>query len=412
MSARVTPRSVEEQLVELTRGVVELHQLAELRERLALGRPLRVKAGFDPTRPDLHLGHTVLIQKMRAFQDLGHQVIFLIGDFTAMVGDPTGQNDLRPRLTREQVLDAAATYQEQVFKILDRDRTEVRFNSEWLAALSLEAMIELAAKRTVARTLERRDFRARLEAQRDIYLHELLYPLLQGYDSVALECDVELGGTDQLFNLLVGRDLMQRYGQKPQIVLTTPILEGIDARLQDGQVVGKKMSKSADNYIGLTDPPLDMYRKCMQIDDGVIFRFFELLSSRSSEEIRTLREREQPLEAKALFASEMVARFHGAAAAAQAQENFRLSYLSTGVPDDTPEIALTTEGSSLLLAKALSAASLVASTSEGRRLISQGGVEVDGQRVSDQHQQLERGHRYLVRVGSKKRRFCYIRVTP
>ncbi|HMA95279.1 MAG TPA: tyrosine--tRNA ligase, partial [Polyangiaceae bacterium] len=266
------------QVSELARGTVEIHHLDELRRRIASGRPLRVKTGFDPTRPDLHLGHTVLLNKMRQFQDFGHEVIFLIGDFTAMLGDPTGQNEARPRLTRDQVMAAAETYQEQAFMILDRARTTVRYNSEWLSKMSLEQVLELAAKRTLARTLERRDFRERFESQRDVYLHEFFYPLLQGYDSVELQADIELGGTDQLFNLMVGRDLQQRYGQLPQMVLTVPILEGLDAKVVDGQVVGKKMSKSADNYIGVKEPPLDQYRKCMQIDDSVIWRFFELLS--------------------------------------------------------------------------------------------------------------------------------------
>ncbi len=403
--------SVDEQLAELTRGVVDLHQLEELKERLASGRPLKVKAGFDPTRPDLHLGHTVLMQKMRQFQDFGHEVIFLIGDTTAMVGDPTGQNEMRPRLTAEQVRQAAETYTEQAFQILDRDKTTVRYNSEWLASMSLEKMIELAARRTVARTLERRDFKERFEAQKDIYIHELMYPLLQGYDSVALEADVELGGTDQLFNLMVGRDLMHRYGLSPQIVMTTPILEGIDARIEAGRIVGKKMSKSADNYIGLTEAPLEMYRKCMQIGDDVIWRFYELLSAKSAREIAELRQGGDPLAAKRAFAAEIVTRFHGTEAADGAARNFAGTYLSHGVPDDTPEVDVATAGDTLWLAKALSAAKLVASTSEGKRLILQGGVEVDGQRVTDGQHQLERGGRYLVRVGSKKRRFCYIRVT-
>lgn len=402
--------SPEQQLAELTRGVVDLHQRAELAERLQSGRPLVVKAGFDPTRPDLHLGHTVLMRKMRQFQDFGHRVVFLIGDFTAMVGDPTGQNEMRPRLTRADVLEAAKTYQDQAFKVLDRDRTEVRYNSEWLAELKLDQLIELAAKRTVARTLERRDFRERMETHRDIYIHEMLYPLLQGYDSVVLEADVELGGTDQLFNLLVGRDLMQRYGQAPQIVMTTPILEGIDARLEDGQVVGKKMSKSADNYVGLTDPPLEMFRKCMQIDDAVIWRFYELLSALGQEEIAELRAANEPLRAKSRFSFEMVERFHGVEAARSAEQTFRATYLGDGVPEVVPEVEIPTEGPSLLLAKALSAARLVPSTSEGRRLITQGGVEVDGERVTDGQHQLSRGTSYLVRVGSKRRRFCRIRV--
>lgn len=402
---------VETQLRELTRGVVELHQLEELKNRLASGRPLRVKAGFDPTRPDLHLGHTVLMQKMRQFQDFGHQVLFLIGDFTAMVGDPTGQNDARPRLTREQVLEAAKSYQEQAFKVLDRERTQVVYNSAWLAGMTLEHVVELAAKRTVARTMERRDFKERFENQRDIWLHELFYPMLQGYDSVELEADVELGGTDQLFNLMVGRDLMQRYGKRPQIVMTTPILEGTDARFENGVLVGKKMSKSADNYIGLTEPPLEMYRKCMQIGDDVIFRFFELLSARSAEEIAALRA-QGPLVAKASFAAEIVTRFHDAAAAEEAKRGFEGSYLKSGVPEDVPERTFPAEGETLWLAKALLLAGLVSSTSDGRRQIEQGAVQLDSVRVNDPKHQLARGSRTLVRVGSKQRKFCWIVVEP
>jgi tyrosyl-tRNA synthetase len=405
-------RSAEEQLVELTRGVVDIHQLAELRERLAEGRPLKIKAGFDPTRPDLHLGHTVLIQKMRQFQDLGHQVIFLIGDFTAMIGDPTGQNEMRPRLSRDQVLDAASTYEAQAFKILDRSRTLVRFNSEWLGSMSLDRFIELAARRTVARTLERRDFRERLDGEKDIYLHELLYPLVQGYDSVALDSDVELGGTDQLFNLMVGRDLMRSFGKRPQIVMTTPLLEGLDAAVADGKIVGKKMSKSADNAIGLTEPPLEIFRKCMQIHDEVVWRYYELLSSRSSAEIAELRARNDPLTAKAEFGREIVARFHDDQSADEALAAFRRQYLSDGVPEDVTHVEVPTEGPSLLLAKGLSVAGLVSSTSEAKRLIAQGGVEVDGQRVIDEKHQLDTGKRYLVRVGSKKRRFCYLHPIP
>jgi tyrosyl-tRNA synthetase len=401
-------RSAEQQLPELTRGVVEIHQADELRDRLAEGRPLRIKAGFDPTRPDLHVGHTVLIQKMRQFQELGHEVIFLIGDFTAMIGDPTGQNEMRPRLTREQVALAARTYEAQAFKILDRSATVVRFNSEWLSALPLDQLIGLAARRTVARTLERRDFRERLDADKDIYLHELLYPVLQGYDSVELECDVELGGTDQLFNLMVGRDLMRSYGKRPQIVMTTPLLEGIDATVENGRIVGKKMSKSADNVIGLTEPPLEMFRKCMQIGDEVVLRFYELLSARSRVEIEELRSRNDPIGLKAEFGRELVTRFHDARAADEAMTAFRRQYLGDGVPDDIPEVEVPTEGERLLLAKGISVAGLVPSTSEAKRLIAQGGVEVDGARVSDDKHLLDKGKRYLVRVGSKKRRFCYI----
>lgn len=410
MLDRVAVSSPEQQHAELLRGVVDVHQSAELLERLKSGRPLVVKAGFDPTRPDLHFGHTVLLRKMRQFQDFGHRIVFLIGDFTAMVGDPTGQNEMRPRLTREEVLDAAKTYQDQAFKVLDRDRTLVRYNSEWLSPLTLDKVIELAAKRTVARTLERRDFKERLETHRDIYIHEMLYPLLQAYDSVVLEADVELGGTDQLFNLMVGRDLMQRYGQSPQIVMTTPILEGLDARLEGDRIVGKKMSKSADNYIGLTEPPLEMYRKCMQIDDRVIWRFYELLSARTKPEIEALQGAGDPLAAKRQFALEMVAQYHGGAAAEGADATFRASYLGSAVPADVREVEVATEGASLLLAKALSVVELVSSTSEGRRMIVQGGVEVDGARVTDGQHQLARGGTYLVRVGSKQRKFCRIRV--
>src|SRR5262245_50308142 len=284
---------VAEQMAVITRGAVDLHVPKELEERLEesrkTGKPLRVKAGFDPTRPDLHIGHAVLMAKMRQFQDLGHQVILLVGEFTAMVGDPTGKNELRPRLSREEVRTSAATYTEQAFKILDKSQTEIRSNSEWLDELRPTEVVELMAKMTVSRMLERKDFGQRYEEGRPIYQHEFLYPLLQGYDSVALKCDIELGGSDQLFNLLVGRDIMPRYGQTAQMVLTTPLLEGTDAKIEHGVVLGKKMSKSADNYIALTEPPIVMFRKVMQIDDDVIFRYFELLSARSSAEIAELK---------------------------------------------------------------------------------------------------------------------------
>jgi len=398
------------QLAELTRGIVDIHQLEELRSRLSQNRPLRIKAGFDPTRPDLHLGHTVLLRKMRQFQEFGHEILFIIGDFTAMLGDPTGQNEARPRLTRAQVMEAAETYQEQAFTILDRETTTVLHNSDWLAKLSLEQVLELAAKRTLARTLERRDFRERYESQRDVYLHEFFYPLLQGFDSIQIEADVELGGTDQLFNLMVGRDLQQRFSQPPQIVMTVPILEGLDAKLVNGNIVGKKMSKSADNYIGVKEPGLAQYRKCMQIDDGVIWRFYELLSSRSQTEIEELKRRGDPLAAKALFAFEIVERFHDRDAAVAAEQSFKSAYLADGLPQDMPESELTAEGETIWLPKALAAAKLVASSSEGKRLVLQGGVEVDGQRVTEERFSLSKGQRYLIRVGSKNRRFCYITV--
>jgi tyrosyl-tRNA synthetase len=401
-----------EQLAILTRGVVDLVQGNDLEKRLATGKPLRVKAGFDPTRPDLHLGHTVLMQKMRQFQDLGHTVIFLVGDYTAMVGDPTGQNDARPRLTQKEVLEAAVTYQEQAFKVLDKAKTEVRYNSEWLSRFSPLEFIELAAKMTVARMLERDDFAKRFAEHRPIHTHEFLYPLLQGYDSVALEADIELGGTDQLFNLMVGRDLMPRYGQTAQMVLTMPLLEGTDARMEEGRVVGAKMSKSKDNYIGITEAPIVMFRKVMQIDDAVIWRYYDLLSSRSTEEIASLRadvERgKSPLEIKALFAREVIGRFHSPEAALAAQHEFESTYTKHGVPDQVAEIRVQTEGPTLWIAKALSLAGLVKTTSEGKRLVEQGGVEVDGQRIVDPQHQLASGGRYLVRAGSKNRRFANI----
>ncbi|MEO6418385.1 MAG: tyrosine--tRNA ligase, partial [Polyangiaceae bacterium] len=314
---------VSEQLALLTRGIVDLHVKSELEERLEAsrktGKPLRVKAGFDPTRPDLHIGHAVLLAKMRQFQDLGHTAILLVGDFTAMVGDPTGNSDLRPRLTREDVEESAKTYTDQAFKVLDEKTVVIHKNSEWLDALSPGELIELMAKSTVSRMLERNDFAQRFADHRPIYQHEFLYPLLQGYDSVALDCDLELGGTDQLFNLLVGRDLMSKYGQRPQMVITTPLLEGIDAKVENGVVIGAKMSKSAENYIALTEPPLTMHRKVMQIDDEVIFRYFELLSSKSNDEIAKLKADKvggrHPKEIKAIFARELIARFHDDAAA-------------------------------------------------------------------------------------------------
>jgi tyrosyl-tRNA synthetase len=406
-----------EQLALLERGVVDFHVRAELAQRLeesrAAGKPLRVKAGFDPTRPDLHIGHTVLLQKMRQFQDLGHTAVFVVGDFTALVGDPTGVSESRPRLTRDEVQRAAETYLAQAFLVLDRDRTEVTRNSEWLDRLTPTDTIELMAKHTVSRMLERRDFAVRFEEHRPIHMHEFLYPLLQAYDSVHLENDVELGGTDQLFNLLVGRDLMPRYGKRPQIVMTTPILEGIDARVENGAVVGKKMSKSADNYIGLQEEPASMYRKAMQIDDQVIFRFFELLSSRSNEEIAALKQEvkqgRSPLEIKAIFAREIVARFHGADAAAHAGSEFEKVYRGDAVPDDVPLVKVASSAVAEL-AWALKQAGLAASTSEARRLVEQGGVEVDGRVVRDPKLALEAGKEHLVRVGSKNRRFARIHV--
>jgi tyrosyl-tRNA synthetase len=405
-------RSAEEQLEILCRGVVDLHVRAELEERLRTGRPLRVKAGFDPTRPDLHLGHTVLMQKMRQFQELGHQVIFLVGDFTAMVGDPTGRNDQRPRLTREEVLAAAETYQTQAFKVLDKQKTEVRYNSEWLGKMDPAQLIELCAKYTVARMLERDDFSKRYAEQRPIFVHEFLYPLLQAYDSVALEADVELGGTDQLFNLLVGRDIMPRFGKVAQLVMTTPILEGTNARVENGKVVGAKMSKSADNYVGIDEPPFEMLQKLLLVDDGVIWRYMELLSSRSNEEIKALRAEvtagRSVIEVKELFAQEIVTRFHSEEAATAALAR-RRGVAAGGLPDVIEEASFDAEGDSIGLGKVLALAGLAKSGSEGMRLIKGGAVHLDSEVVKDEKLKLAKGTTCLLRVGSKNRRF--LRVT-
>ncbi len=409
---------VPEQLARIESGVVDFLVRAELEQRLeesrASGRPLRIKAGFDPTRPDLHIGHAVVLQKMRVFQDLGHTAIFLIGDFTAMVGDPTGQNESRPRLTREEVDRSAHTYLDQAFRVLDRGQVELRRNSEWLDAMTMVDAVTLMAKSTVSRMLERKDFRQRFDEQKAIHQHEFLYPLLQAYDSVVLECDVELGGTDQLFNLTLGRDLMTRYGKRPQIVMTTPILEGIDARIENGAITGKKMSKSADNYIGLQEEPLSMFRKAMQIDDTVVFRFFQLLSSRTPAEIDALKEEKargrDPREIKALFAREIVERFHDASTAERAAREYAGVYTKDAVPDDVRTVELVPSGGVAELAWALKQANLVDSTSAARRLIEQGGVEIDGQRATDPKTRLLPGSVYLVRVGSKSRRFARIRI--
>lgn len=411
---------VETQMDTLCRGVVDIHVRAELEERLAAGRPLKVKAGFDPTRPDLHLGHTVLMQKMRQFQDFGHTVIFVVGDFTAMVGDPTGQNDLRPRLTRDEVMAAAATYQEQAFKVLDKDRTVVRYNSEWLDKLGASGMIELGAKYTVARMLERDDFSKRFEDKRPIHIHEFLYPLLQAYDSVALDSDIELGGTDQLFNLLVGRDLMPRYGLRAQMVMTTPILEGTDARIENGKITGKKMSKSADNYVGINEPPFAMLQKLMLIDDQVIWRFMDLLSAKSNEEIAALKVdvaegRAGIILVKEAFAVEVVTRFHSAEAASEALAR-RRSVAKGGLPDKIDEAHVTAgDKGTIGIAKAMKDTGLAPSTSEALRLLRGGAVYVGEGALPDEatkNEKLElvKGTRYLIRVGSKNRRFLFVTV--
>jgi len=393
-------------MAELTRGVVDLHVEAELLERLKGGRPLKVKAGFDPTRPDLHLGHTVLINKMRQFQDLGHEVIFIVGDFTAQIGDPSGKSATRPVPTREEIRQGAATYAEQAFRILDRERTRIVYNSAWLDGLGFADVIRLAGKYRLARMMERDDFKKRWRENVSISMHELLYPLVQAYDSVHLECDVELGGTDQLFNLMVGREIMREYGQRPQIVMTTPILEGINARFEDGRIVGDKMSKSLDNYVGVAEAPDSQFGKLMSISDELMWRYYELLSTRSAADIAALREAcerggTNPKAAKVALATEIVARYHDAAAAEGAHSRWEAQFSRREVPSDLPEITLAIEGESIWLPKALADAGVLKSSSDGRRRLTQGAIEVDGERVTDAQAQLQKGRRYVIKAGKR-----------
>ncbi|WP_298623855.1 tyrosine--tRNA ligase [uncultured Zoogloea sp.] len=382
----------------ITRGADELLIEAELVEKLKTGRPLRVKAGFDPTAPDLHLGHTVLINKLRHFQELGHQVMFLIGDFTGMIGDPSGKNTTRPPLTREQVLENAKTYQEQVFKILDPAKTEVCFNSSWMEALGASGMIRLAAQHTVARMLERDDFAKRYAGQQPIAIHEFLYPLCQGYDSVAMKADVELGGTDQRFNLLVGRELQKHYGQAPQCVLTMPLLEGLDGV--------NKMSKSLGNYIGIYEPPNEIFGKVMSVSDDLMWRYYDLLSFLPATEIKALRhsitEGRNPRDIKVKLAQELVARFHGAAAAVAALEDFEARFQRNAIPDEIPEVSVEAGADGLAIAAVLKQAGLTASTSESLRMIDQGGVRLDGEKVSDRGLVLAAGVVVVLQVGKRK----------
>jgi tyrosyl-tRNA synthetase len=384
----------------LARGTDEITKREELEERLGYDRPLRVKVGFDPTAPDLHLGHTVIINKMRQFQDLGHTVIFLIGDFTGMIGDPTGKNVTRKALSPEEVKENAETYASQVFQILDESKTEIRFNSEWLSALGSEGMIRLAATYTVARMLERDDFKKRFAENQPIAIHEFLYPLAQGYDSVALECDVEMGGTDQKFNLHVGRQLQQQYGQKPQIIVTLPLLEGLDGV--------QKMSKSLGNYVGITEAPGEMFGKLMSISDDLMWRYFDLLSFRSNEEIASLKADvgggRNPRDVKFLLCEEIIERFHDRDAAVAAREEFIARFRQGQMPEDMPEKVLSTGGEGVGIAAALTQCGLTASNSEAFRMIKQGGVKIDGVKVSDRGLQLEPGFTGVLQVG--KRRFC------
>ncbi len=400
----------EAQLETLTANAVEVQVREELLAKLRMGRPLRVKAGFDPTSPDIHLGHTLVLERMRLFQDLGHVGVLVVGDFTARIGDPTGKSITRPRLSAEDVARNAETYKAQAFKVLDPARTEVRQNSEWLERLGTTGLIELAASYPLARMLERDDFKRRFHEGRTISLHELLYPLLQAQDSVELNADVELGGTEQLFNLLVARTLMRERGMVPQIVLTTPILEGLEARLVDGKVVGEKMSKSLGNYVGVTDAPGEMFGKLMSISDDLMWRYYDLLSRKTQPELVALRRdvstgAVHPKAAKVALAAEVVARFHSAEAATEAASEFDRVFAHGALPD---EIAEKNVGKGPLpLVKALVDASLCASNSEARRLIAQGGVSVDQTKVSDAQQSLPPG-RFLLRVG--KRRMCYVTV--
>jgi tyrosyl-tRNA synthetase len=388
----------------IARGTDEITKLEELEERLKLGRPLRVKVGFDPSAPDLHLGHTVIINKMRQFQDLGHTVIFLIGDFTGMIGDPTGKSKTRKALTPEEVRQNAETYAQQVYKILDEEKTEVRFNSEWLNELGSVGMIRLAATYTVARMLERDDFEARYRNNQPIAVHEFLYPLAQGYDSVMLECDVEMGGSDQKFNLHVGRHLQQHYGQPPQVIITLPLLEGLDGV--------QKMSKSLDNYVGIVEPPGEMFGKLMSISDELMWRYLDLLSFRSNQELADLRRQVEgglnPRDVKFLLCEEIIERFHSRADAVAAREEFIARFRQGEMPEDMPEKTLETGGDGIGIAAALSRCGLTASNSEAFRMIQQGGVRIDGEKIDDRGLQLPPGFSGILQVG--KRKFCKARV--
>ena len=389
--------AIEQSVQTIRRGCDELITESELVKKLTSGRKLRIKLGLDPTAPDLHLGHTVVINKLRDFQGLGHQVQFLIGDFTGMIGDPTGKNQTRPPLSREEILANAKTYKEQAFKLLDPDKTQILFNSEWSDKLGAEGIIRLAAKYTVSQLLERDDFSKRFQAEKPIAVHELLYPLMQGYDSVAMKADVELGGTDQKFNLLVGRELQRAWGQEPQCVLTMPLLEGTDGK--------EKMSKSLGNYIGITEPAGEMFGKLMRISDTLMWRYIELLSFQPAAAWKKkLAETGNPRDVKAGFAGEIVARFHSQAEAQKAAEGFDAMFRDGEMPENMPETTV----SETAIVKLLKAAGLVPSTSEAARMIEQGGVRVNGEKVSDKNLSFRRGETLVVQVG--KRKFARVRV--
>lgn len=389
---------LQDTLAQLRYGADEVLIEAELIKKLEEGRPLTIKAGFDPTAPDLHLGHTVLINKLKQFQDAGHDVHFLIGDFTAMIGDPTGKSVTRKPLTREEVAENAKTYQDQVFKILDPAKTKVRFNSEWMGAMTSAEMIQLAAKHTVARMLERDDFHKRYKGGQPIAIHEFLYPLIQGYDSVVMKADVELGGTDQKFNLLMGRHLQEGSGQKPQVVLTMPILEGLDGV--------QKMSKSLNNYIGIADAPDDMFGKIMSISDELMWRYFQLLSFKSMHEIekwrRQCEEGANPRNFKVALGQEIVARFHGELASRQALENFEARFQRGALPEEMPELSFPVDGQGLAIANLLKMAGLAESTSEAMRMVKQGAVKVDGEKIEDVKLVIAGGTNHVYQVGKRK----------
>ena len=382
----------------IRRGTDELLIEAELVEKLKSGRPLRIKAGFDPTAPDLHLGHTVLINKMRHFQELGHHVMFLIGDFTGMIGDPSGKNATRPPLSREQIVENAKTYQEQVFKILDPEKTEICFNSAWMEGLGSAGMIRLAAQQTVARMLERDDFSKRYANNQPIAIHEFLYPLCQGYDSVAMKSDVELGGTDQRFNLLMGRELQKHYGQAPQCVVMVPLLEGLDGV--------NKMSKSLCNYIGIAEAPKEIFGKTMSVSDTLMWRYYDLLSFRSSAEIAELRSGVEggrnPRDVKVMLAMELVGRFHGAKAAEEALADFEARFQRNAIPDDLPEVRVVVGAEGMAVFQVVKQAGLTGSTSEAMRMIDQGAVRLNGERVDDKGLVLMAGETVVLQVGKRK----------
>lgn len=395
---------MENMLKEIKRGADELLVEAELKQKLAAGKPLRVKAGFDPTAPDLHLGHTVLINKLRSLQDMGHHILFLIGDFTGMIGDPTGKNATRPPLTKEAVAENARTYTEQVFKILDPDRTEVVFNSTWMGKMDASDMIRLAATHTVARMLERDDFHKRYTGGQPIAIHEFLYPLIQGYDSVALKADMELGGTDQKFNLLMGRELQGHFGQPRQCILMMPLLEGLDGV--------NKMSKSLGNYVGINEPPNEIFGKLMSVSDTLMWKYIELLSFESLATMekwkREVAQGRNPRDIKVGFAQEIVARFHGRAAAEGALADFEARFRQGALPEDMPEISVQAPAGGLPIANVIKEAGLTGTTSEALRMIQQGGVKLDGEKISDKALQLTQGASVVLQIG--KRKFARVKI--